>query len=86
MKLIEEYLGIEGNADKLVEKRDGPQEEEKPPIKPQEFDYQNYYADNAFNPRKEILKEKSMDEFFKVVLTAVINTIAKISSGVKGTS
>ncbi len=32
----------------------------------EDFDYDRYYADSTFDPKKEVLKEKRMEDFFRV--------------------
>ncbi len=60
-------MGIEGDTKKLLRKKE-PAGEDTDKLEEEEedgFDYKRYYADCGFDPHKEVIKEKRIDDFFK---------------------
>ena len=54
------------DAMKLLPNDEETQEDAKGNDKIDNFDYANYYSNCDFDPKKEILKEKQIRDFFKV--------------------
>jgi len=49
----------------LVERKIDPEPENKDAKEEQDFNYEKYYADLGFDPKKEVIKERRIADFFK---------------------